>query len=149
MRYFEVAAKCGHVGRGYYYEGHFFVAAQSASNAAQAIKRVPRVKHNHEDAILWTKEVSYEEYVLGCIAKANNPYFNVNNSREQAAIWDLIAQDVYPETDKQMAYRDKHSKNRKRKSNNGKSKYGYRKYYKYMKNQFKYNYDYNDYDEVA
>lgn len=66
-KYFEVAAKCGHVGRGYYYEGHFFVAARSASNAAQAIKSAPRVKHDHEDSILWTKEISHDEYVCGCI----------------------------------------------------------------------------------
>lgn len=28
MKYFEVVAKCGHVGRDYYYEGHFFVQAR-------------------------------------------------------------------------------------------------------------------------
>ncbi len=145
--YFEVAAKCGHVGRGYYYEGHFFVAARCASNAAQAIKSVPRVKHDHGDAILWTKEISHEEYVCGCIAMENNPYFNATNSREQAAIWDLIEQDIYPETDRQIAYRNRHSKNKEK--DISESRYGYRKYYKYMKNKLKNSYDYNDYDEVA
>ncbi|MDE5755668.1 MAG: hypothetical protein K2I23_01080 [Clostridia bacterium] len=148
-KYFEVVAKCGHVGRRYYYEGHFFVAAQCASNAAQAIKNVPRVKHNHSDAILWTKEINYDEYVRGCIAMENNLYFKVKKPKDQAEIWDLIKQDVYPETRSQIEYRDKHSKSKKRDKNINESKYGYRKYYKYMKIQFKYNYDYNNYEEVA
>lgn len=52
MKYFEVVAKCGHVGRDYYYEGHFFVQAQNAKIAACKVKSQPRVKRDHEDAIL-------------------------------------------------------------------------------------------------
>ena len=29
MKYYEVVAKCGHVGRNKYYEGHFFIIADS------------------------------------------------------------------------------------------------------------------------
>ena len=38
MKYFEVVAKCGHVGRMYYYEGHFFVSGDSKKIAAGKVK---------------------------------------------------------------------------------------------------------------
>ncbi len=52
MRYFIVTAKCGHVGRDNYIPIDFAVKAESASKAASYARDLPRVKHDHKDAIL-------------------------------------------------------------------------------------------------
>ena len=61
--YFEVIAKCGHVGRNKYIPIKFAVEAESGKDAAAMVRRFPRVKHNHKDAILDCKEIFYEEYL--------------------------------------------------------------------------------------
>ena len=62
MRYFNVTAKCGHVGRGYYIPITFAVKAESAAEAASVARDLPRVKHHHKDAILSVKEVNRYEF---------------------------------------------------------------------------------------
>ena len=52
MRYYEVTAKCGHVGKGFYIPITFPVRAKSAAEAASVTRAFPRVKHDHKDAIL-------------------------------------------------------------------------------------------------
>ena len=138
-RYFEVVAKCGHVGKQFYYEGHFFVESGNASCAAKKVRDMPRVKHDHDDAILSVREVSYNIYVIGVHEMKTNAYFNCTNSSEQRLFWSEIEPFVRPETDTQMAYRKKHCKSFKRESSREektKKERGLRNPYKYAKLNF-------------
>lgn len=81
--YFEVVAKCGHVGRRFYYRGVFYIAAEDGKAAAKAVREFPRVKHDHRDAILQVTRVSEEEYLEGWVRYANDPYFRCKNIQEQ------------------------------------------------------------------
>jgi hypothetical protein len=95
IKYFEVTAKCGHVGKTYFYKGIFFVKAQDGKIAARLIRKAPRVKHNHKNAILNVCEINYTEYREGCKRMSENPYFNCHNSIEQRCINELIENDIY------------------------------------------------------
>ena len=105
MKYFEVIAKCGHVGRGNYYEGHFFVKCRSKQEAAEKIKRAPRVKKDHDDAILGVFEVDEPTYLKGLEDYKNNPYFNCKSKWEQKRVSELIKDGIKPETEMQLQYR--------------------------------------------
>ena len=50
--YYEVLAKCGHVGKKHYVPVKFAVIAEDGKEAAKMVRYFPRVKHNHKDAIL-------------------------------------------------------------------------------------------------
>ena len=99
MKYFEVVAKCGHVGRMYYYEGHFFVSGDSKKTAAGKVKTFPRVKKDHEDVILWVEEVTEVQYKEGLAQMESNPYFQCGSKHEQNAIVELIQDQIFPETE--------------------------------------------------
>ncbi len=83
MTFFKVIAKCGHVGRKYYYKGEFFVKAESGKMAAAIVRNAPRVKHHHKDAILDVIKIGYEDYVGGKITYSVNPYFNCHSRQQQ------------------------------------------------------------------
>lgn len=142
MRYYEVVAKCGHVGRNYYYEGHFFLTSSSASSAAQYVKTFPRVKKDHEDAILWVNEINQDEYIAGCKAMKMNPYFACGSKHEQDAIWDLIQDGIRPETKRQILYREKCTRYDGNKQKEKRNNKGIRNPYKYAKYNYNYEYDY-------
>ncbi|MGN1372736.1 MAG: hypothetical protein ACI4VK_01660 [Candidatus Coproplasma sp.] len=57
--YFEVQAKCGHVGRHNYVIKNFYVKAESGKEAARKIRLAPRVKHDRKDAIIRVKQIDY------------------------------------------------------------------------------------------
>ena len=95
--YFEVVAKCGHVGRRFYYRGVFYIAAEDGKAAAKAVREFPRVKHDHRDAILQVTRVSEEEYLEGWVRYANDPYFRCKNIQEQGIYWEEISAHIYPE----------------------------------------------------
>lgn len=73
--YFEVSAKCGHVGRTYYYLGKFYVQAPDGKTAASIVRNMPRVMHHHKDAILSVTRIGYEEYQKGRSRLQKDPYF--------------------------------------------------------------------------
>ena len=52
IKYYEVSAKCGHVRRSKYIVISFGIKAYSKSEAAKKCRQLPRVKHDHKDAIL-------------------------------------------------------------------------------------------------
>ena len=144
MSYFEVVAKCGHVGRMYYYEGHFFVRAENEKAAAYKVKNKSRVKKNHEDAILWVNEVDEPTYIEGIEAMKNNPYFHCGSKWQQKRFIDLIQDGIKPETETQLQYRERRKgyyKNKNSKDKPSKRK-GIRNFYKYTK----YNKIYEDKD---
>ena len=110
MKYFEVIAKCGHVGRGYYYEGHFFVKCHSKRDAAAIIKRAPRVKKDHDDVILNVFEVDEPAYLEGVEEHNNNPYFNCGSKWQQKQVLEYIKDGIKPETEIQLQYRERRVK---------------------------------------
>ena len=84
MAYFMVSAKCGHVGRDFYYKGNFFLQAESGKEAAQRVRFFPRVKHDHKDAILSVKKLDYMNFLIGKEIENLNPYYKCNSKQEQA-----------------------------------------------------------------
>ena len=72
--YLEVVAKCGHVGRTNYIPISFAVCAKDGRDAAKKVRLFPRVKHNHKDAILSVKEISYDTYLEINKRSKEDPY---------------------------------------------------------------------------
>ena len=130
--YYEVVAKCGHVGRMYYYEGHFYIISNSKKEAAGKVKGFPRVKKDHDDVILGVYEVSESEYKVGLKEMQLNPYFKCTSRHEQNAVRELIQEHIFPETGAQLEYREKCDYYRDRKNGYSKIK-GIRNPYKYAK----------------
>lgn len=96
-KYYEVVAKCGHVGRRFYYRGVFYVRAENGSEAASVVRQFPRVKHDHPDAILQVSKVTEEEYLEGKARVANEVYFTCRNIQEQNVCWAEICCNIFPE----------------------------------------------------
>ncbi len=65
MKYYEIKAKCGHVGKNNYYVGTLYLYGENGREAAAYARRHPRVKHDQKDAILGVTEISYEDYCRG------------------------------------------------------------------------------------
>ena len=89
-KFYEVIAKCGHVGRGNYVEGVFYVRAFSGSDAATQVRMMPRVKHDHKDAIISVREISRKDFDFGQRQKNQNPYYSCANVQEQRACFGSI-----------------------------------------------------------
>ena len=83
MKYYQVEAKCGHVGRNNYILKKFYVRAINGKEAASKVRKFPRVKHHHKDAIRSVEDISYEEYLNGLNERSNDEYFLVHSSSEQ------------------------------------------------------------------
>jgi hypothetical protein len=99
MGFFEVTAKCGHVGKGQYYKAKFYVKAENGKEAAAFVRTLPRVKHDHKDAIIAVGKVDYTAFKEGNTAKRLNPYFNCCNKQEQELFLTKIEGDIHYETD--------------------------------------------------
>ena len=89
MRFYEVEAKCGHVGLTNCVWIKFAVKAKTSKEAADAVKRYGRVKRNHKDCIRGVSEISYDEYRILARENKYDPYLNARNIREQRAIPDF------------------------------------------------------------
>ena len=87
--YYEVIAKCGHVGKKHYVPIKFAVIANDGKEAAKLVRQFPRVKHNHKDAILSVKKIDREKYDK--IVQMNNkdPYLQCHSRNEQNLIINL------------------------------------------------------------
>lgn len=94
MNMYEVKAKCGHVGRGYYVEKTFAVMAENGKEAAAIARQFPRVKHHHSDAIRYVSKISEERYSEIISENSADPYFLAQNVQEQRMNCSL---DVYQE----------------------------------------------------
>ncbi len=93
--FFEVRAKCGHVGRNHYILKNFYIKAETAKMAAKLIRYAPRVKHDQKDAIIYVKEIDYEDYLVGICQNKIDEYFNIYNSSDQKRIEleDIVAEE--------------------------------------------------------
>lgn len=103
MNMYEVCAKCGHVGRDYYVEKTFAVKAESAKEAAAAVRWFPRVKHHHKDAIRFVTEVDVSRYTEIITANNEDAYFHCKNIQEQRGYSEML----FPECPK-LSYDDYH-----------------------------------------
>jgi len=132
MEFFQVTAKCGHVGRGQFYMGLFYVRAENGCAAAAIVRYMPRVKHNHKDAILAVVKVGYEEYKTGQAATRKNPYFKCRSIQEQRACMEEIEESIHIETDsgeRQRGREDRYAKlEAVRRAYRKANKYGYKNY---------------------
>ena len=113
MRYFKVTAKCGHVGKGFYYPGDLFIKAENGRDAARVARKMPRVKHDHKDAILNVEEIDWETYRAGKEDARKNPYFFCESVQQQSEYWDEIGSrlltDDYNEKGKNKKVSKRHS----------------------------------------
>lgn len=82
MRYYLVTAKCGHVGKGKYYEVQFPIRSESKSEAAQYCLTKPKVKKQLHNAISSVEEITYEEYIEKAIALKEDLYIKAHTKRE-------------------------------------------------------------------
>lgn len=90
IKYYNVTAKCGHVGRENYIPISFAVKANSAKEASKRVRNFPRVKHDHKDAILSCKEINEEEFNNLVKINNNDSYLTCKSKREQKQTSDLI-----------------------------------------------------------
>lgn len=97
MKYFEVTAKCGHVGKHNFYEGRFFIISETGKKAAEKVRYKPRVKHDHKDAILSVKEINIQDFLQGIKSDNRNPYYKCKNIQEQRKYFDEIEPHIFPE----------------------------------------------------
>lgn len=85
MNYYIVNAMCGHVGKGMYVEKSFPIIASTGSEAAQACKAIPRVKHDNKRAILSVRKVGYAEYIAQKKTNDLDPYLQAKSRRDYFA----------------------------------------------------------------
>jgi hypothetical protein len=99
MGFFEVMAKCGHVGVGRYYRATFYVQAENGKAAAALVRTLPRVKHDHKDAIIAVTKVDYAVFQEGNTEHHADSYFNCRNKQEQSLFLAKIEENIHYETD--------------------------------------------------
>lgn len=90
IKYYNVTAKCGHVGRENYIPISFAVKAQSAKEASKRVRNFPRVKHDHKDAILSCIEINEDEFNSLLELNNNDSYLTCKSKREQKQTCNLI-----------------------------------------------------------
>ena len=83
MKYYEVSAKCGHVGRNNYIIKKFYIKAETGEDAAEIVRNKPRVKHHRKDVIIDTKKITEEDYLQGLKEMNEDKYFQVQSKQEQ------------------------------------------------------------------
>ena len=111
--FFEVSAKCGHVGKNKYVIKQFYIKTTNAKEAARIIRFAPRVKHHQKDAILRVTEINYDEYVAGVKKNCNDLYFNIHNSSDQKkfCIEDIIDEEcIEPEKKRNTLFKQRKNK---------------------------------------
>lgn len=122
-KYFKVTAKCGHVGRGYYYPGEFYVMAETAKEAASKVRCFPRVKHDHKDAILSVEEITKQESIYGMARKRHTAYYNCHNIQQQNMIESTFIDKLEIDTKREDKPKYKNTKHSLRKSFNNDESY--------------------------
>ena len=115
-KFYAVTVKFGHVGQHKFIIKTIPVVAESGKEAAFKARWTPRVKHHDKYAIISVKQIDLEAYVLLCIDKGFDPYFQCKNIQEQRQICEGIEEDVqYMEQD-EIDYENR-KKDRKNKVN--------------------------------
>ena len=81
-RYFEVCVKCGHVGNNKYIDKVVPIVAVDAKAAAVIARAMPRVKHDHKDAVRYIYEINIEQYEELKKIYDQDAYFHCKNIQE-------------------------------------------------------------------
>ena len=84
--YYAVKCKCGHVGRNCYLLITYGVIAESAKEAAEKARLIPRCKHHHKDCIREVTKISYEEFLKINEVNSGDPYLKCSSIQEQREI---------------------------------------------------------------
>lgn len=87
--YYKVICKCGHVGRKHYVPIQFAIIAENGTEAAKIGRNLPRVKHQHKDAVLNVIKINYEDYLELKEINNNDPYLKCKNKQQQNDTCDL------------------------------------------------------------
>ena len=87
--YYKVICKCGHVGRKHYVPIQFAIIAENGKEAAKIGRNLPRVKHQHKDAVLNVIKINYEDYLELKEINNNDPYLKCKNKQQQNDTCDL------------------------------------------------------------
>ena len=90
MSFYLVLCKCGHVGRNMYMPICFPVEAESRKDAAMIARKIPRVKHDHKDAILNCVQTDEEGFNFQREINSGDPYLLCKSKHEQKLILPLI-----------------------------------------------------------
>ena len=85
-KYFAVETKCGHVGRKNCIIITFPIVAESKKDAAKIARKIPRVKHDHKDAILSVKQISKDEYFDLENINSSDEYLRCESKQEQRTL---------------------------------------------------------------
>ena len=109
-RYYEVVAKCGHVGVKNCIWISFAVYAHSGKEAAAIARAKSRVKHDHKDAIRSVKEITFEQFMVLRSINDADPYLHCKNIQQQREICNLherIETDEYAVRRREVKRKDK------------------------------------------
>jgi len=86
LEMYEVVCKCGHVGKSHYVKISFPVKARSRKEAARIARELPRVKHDHKDAILDVCRIDQNRYVELTERNKKDPYLHCSCVQDQNLI---------------------------------------------------------------
>lgn len=86
-RYYEVCAKCGHVGNGKYCLKKFYTIAPSMHKARENVLNAPRIKKQLSNPIEYVCQITKEEYEKGRFEMDTDPYFNCKSEEDQINMW--------------------------------------------------------------
>lgn len=85
-KYFEVIAKCGHVGRTRCVLINFAVKAESKAEAAAKVKEYRRVKRDHKDCIREVIEITFSRFMELRAVNDADPYLHCKSKWQQKQI---------------------------------------------------------------
>lgn len=86
LEMYEVVCKCGHVGKSHYVKISFPIRAQSGKEAARIARGLPRVKHDHKDAILDVCRIDQNRFVELVVRNNHDPYLHCTCIQNQNLI---------------------------------------------------------------
>ena len=92
---FEVEVKCGHVGKNHYILKTVPVIAESKKAAAAKAKLMPRVKHDHPDAVRQVRVIDAPRYAELVKVHREDPYFQCRSIQEQRKLCNDL--EIFPE----------------------------------------------------
>lgn len=86
LEMYEVVCKCGHVGRFHYVKISFPIKARSGKEAARIARGLPRVKHDHKNAILNVCRIDQNRFVELMERNNQDPYLHCSCIQDQNLI---------------------------------------------------------------
>ena len=106
--YYLVLTKCGHVGRDKFMPIWFPIIAEDGREAARIARDIPRVKHDHKDAILCVIKTDYDGFKSQVEANSKDLYLLCLSKHEQNEIMPLIEHRLMADNHKKEGERKKY-----------------------------------------